>query len=185
MSSNDEYDGVKLSAAKIIATKVPINIHKEIINLVETGYYLSISDFLREAIREQLKLYKISKLKDITYDDAKTEILSYFNQYNECYIDEIAINLNLDYDLVINIVKTLENTGRIEVISNQKDFDNVLIHDDFMKIHGEHALIESKDKNEEFIRLSSNQSDNSILKQKGAILNNSFILLSKKYKFIK
>ena len=45
---------------KTIATKVPINIHNQLINLIENGDYLSISDFLREAIREQLKTYKVS-----------------------------------------------------------------------------------------------------------------------------
>ena len=66
---------------KTIATKVPINIHNQLINLIENGDYLSISDFLREAIREQLKTYKVANFREINYFDAKKEVLSYFIRY--------------------------------------------------------------------------------------------------------
>ena len=70
---------------KTIATKVPINIHNQLMNLIENGDYLSISDFLREAIREQLKTYKVANFREINYFDAKKEVISYFIKYKEIY----------------------------------------------------------------------------------------------------
>ena len=63
---------------------------EELIGLVNSGAYLSISDFLREAIRNELALYKINDIRDIKYMDAKKEVLSYFMKYHDCYLDEIA-----------------------------------------------------------------------------------------------
>ena len=88
---------------KTIATKVPINIHNQLMNLIENGDYLSISDFLREAIREQLKTYKVANFREINYFDAKKEVLSYFIKYNDCFLDEIAIDLELDFELVLKL----------------------------------------------------------------------------------
>ena len=105
---------------KTIATKVPINIHNQLINLIENGDYLSISDFLREAIREQLKTYKVANFREINYFDAKKEVISYFIKYKECFLDEIAIDLELDFELVINILNDLIIEGRIVKISNDE-----------------------------------------------------------------
>ena len=96
---------------KTIATKVPINIHNQLINLIEKGDYLSISDFLREAIREQLKNYKVANFRQVNYFEAKKEILSYFIKYNDCFLDEIAIDLELDFELVFNIINDLVLEG--------------------------------------------------------------------------
>ncbi len=85
MSELDSEKGI----GKTIATKVPMNIHEELIGLVNSGAYLSISDFLREAIRNELALYKINDIRDIKYMDAKKEVLSYFMKYHDCYLDEI------------------------------------------------------------------------------------------------
>ena len=109
---------------KTIATKVPINIHNQLINLIENGDYLSISDFLREAIREQLKTYKVANFREINYFDAKKEVLSYFIRYNDCFLDEIAIDLELDFELVYNILNDLIQEGRIVKISNEETIDS-------------------------------------------------------------
>ena len=92
---------------KTIATKIPINIHNQLINLIENGDYLSISDFLREAIREQLKTYKVANFRQINYSDAKKEVLSYFIKYDDCFLDEIAIDLELDFELVYILFQDL------------------------------------------------------------------------------
>ena len=105
---------------KTIATKVPINIHNQLMNLIENGDYLSISDFLREAIREQLKTYKVANFREINYFDAKKEVLSYFIRYDDCFLDEIAIDLELDFELVLNILNDLIQEGRIVKISNEE-----------------------------------------------------------------
>ena len=82
---------------KTIATKVPINVHDELLDLVECGAYLSISDFLREAIREHLKSYKVASMRDIDYEEAKREVISYFRKFIICFFDDIAINLDFEF----------------------------------------------------------------------------------------
>ena len=50
--------------------------NNQLIDLIDNGAYLSISDFLREAIREQLKTYKVANFREINYLDAKKEVIS-------------------------------------------------------------------------------------------------------------
>ena len=149
---------------KTIATKVPINIHNQLINLIENGDYLSISDFLREAIREQLKTYKVANFREINYFDAKKEVLSYFIRYNDCFLDEIAIDLELDFELVYNILNDLIQEGRIVKISNEE-------------------MLESKDY--EFISIRHNRDYKSIFKNSGSVVENASVILSEAYSFIK
>ena len=139
---------------KTIATKVPINIHNQLMNLIENGDYLSISDFLREAIREQLKTYKVANFREINYFDAKKEVVSYFIKYDDCFLDEIAIDLELDFELVLNIIKDLMEEGRIVKISNEELFekrgiDNLDVYrskdnDSVYKIEGKRFIVESR-----------------------------------------
>ena len=141
---------------KTIATKVPINIHNQLINLIENGDYLSISDFLREAIREQLKTYKVANFREINYFDAKKEVLSYFIRYDDCFLDEIAIDLELDFELVLNILNDLIQEGRIVKISNEellekRGIDNPESYhsknnNNVYKIEGKRLIVESRSK---------------------------------------
>ena len=141
---------------KTIATKVPINIHNQLINLIENGDYLSISDFLREAIREQLKTYKVANFREVNYFDAKKEILSYFIKYDDCFLDEIAIDLELDFELVYNILNDLIQEGRIVKISNEEMLEKRGIdqresyhskdNSSVYKIEGKRLIVESRSK---------------------------------------
>nr|WP_295605328.1 hypothetical protein [uncultured Methanobrevibacter sp.] len=170
---------------KTIATKVPINIHNQLINLIENGDYLSISDFLREAIREQLKTYKVANFRQINYFDAKKEVLSY----------EIAIDLELDFELVYNILNDLIQEGRIVKISNEellekrgignqetyRSKDNGRVY----RIEGKRLIVESRSKDYEFISIRHNMDYKSIFKNNGVIVENASIILSEAYSFIK
>ena len=158
---------------KTIATKVPINIHNQLINLIENGDYLSISDFLREAIREQLKTYKV----------------------DDCFLDEIAIDLELDFELVYNILNDLIQEGRIVKISNEellekrgignqetyRSKDNGRVY----RIEGKRLIVESRSKDYEFISIRHNMDYKSIFKNNGVIVENASIILSEAYSFIK
>ena len=168
---------------KTIATKVPINIHNQLINLIENGDYLSISDFLREAIREQLKTYKVANFREINYFDAKKEVLSYFIRYNDCFLDEIAIDLELDFELVYNILNDLIQEGRIVKISNEEyhSKDNSSVY----KIEGKRLIVESRSKDYEFISIRHNRDYKSIFKNSGSVVENASVILSEAYSFIK
>ena len=180
---------------KTIATKVPINIHNQLMNLIENGDYLSISDFLREAIREQLKTYKVANFREINYFDAKKEVLSYFIKYNDCFLDEIAIDLELDFELVLNIINDLIEEGRIVKISNEELFekrgaDNPEVYrlkdnDPVYRIEGKRLIVESRSKDYDFITIRHNVDYKSVFKNNGVVLENASVILSEAYSFIK
>ena len=180
---------------KTIATKVPINIHNQLMNLIENGDYLSISDFLREAIREQLKTYKVANFREINYFDAKKEVLSYFIKYEDCFLDEIAIDLELDFELVLNIIYDLIQEGRIVKISNEELFekrgmDNPEVYrlkdnDAIYRIEGKRLIVESRSKDYEFITIRHNVDYKSVFKNNGVVLENASVILSEAYSFIK
>ena len=180
---------------KTIATKVPINIHNQLMNLIENGDYLSISDFLREAIREQLKTYKVANFREINYFDAKKEVLSYFIRYDDCFLDEITIDLELDFELVLNILNDLIQEGRIVKISNEellkkRGIDNPESYhsknnNSVYKIEGKRLIVESRSKDYEFISIRHNMDYNSIFKNNGAVVENASVILSEGYSFIK
>ena len=180
---------------KTIATKVPINIHNQLIDLIHNGAYLSISDFLFFFFREQLKTYKVANLREISYLDAKREVISYFIKYNDCFLDEIAIDLELDFELVFNIVNELILEGRVAEISgdetlkgqkeNNGETNNSQNKDNLLKIDGKRLILESRSKNYEFISIRNNMDYNAIFKNNGIVVDNGTVILSKRYSFIK
>ena len=179
---------------KTIATKVPINIHNQLINLIENGDYLSISDFLREAIREQLKTYKVANFRKIDYFDAKKEVISYFIKYNDCFLDEIAIDLELDFELVLNILNDLLLEGRIVKISNEELSEKRALNtsdeyvpensDNILKFEGKRLIVESRSRSYEFISIRHNADYKTILKNRGIVVNNASVILSEAYSFV-
>lgn len=187
MSELDNEKGI----GKTIATKVPMNIHEELIELVNSGAYLSISDFLREAIRNELAVYKINDIRDIKYADAKKEVLSYFMKYKECYLDEIAFDLELDFDLVSKILKDLLREGRIILITGksileemeEKHFDGSDYN--LIKLQGKRIIIQSISTGNRYITLRHDRNNNTVLKSKDEIVFNGTAILSKCYSFVK
>ncbi len=105
----------KAPLAKAIGTKVTPREIEEINGLIEAGIYLSVSDFIREAVRDKLRAIKVIKLRDIDYELAKREILGYYCSYKEAYDYEVAHDLELDYELVCEITDELEREGRLGV----------------------------------------------------------------------
>jgi Arc/MetJ-type ribon-helix-helix transcriptional regulator len=59
------------SGTRAVGTKVTQRELKEIQGLIEAGVYISISDFVREAIRDKLRVVKVVKVRDRAYDEAK------------------------------------------------------------------------------------------------------------------
>ena len=102
---------------KTVGTKLTPKEYEEIAKMIKMGMFLSVSDFLRDAIRDKLKATKIIKLRDINYDEAKKEVLGYYKNYNESYDYEVAEDLELDYGLVCQITEELEREGRLSGIN--------------------------------------------------------------------
>lgn len=179
---------------KTIATKVPMNIHNQLLALIDNGAYLSISDFLREAIREQLKTYKVANFRDMDYSNAKKEVLSYFIKYNDCFLDEIAIDLELDFELVFNIVNDLIIEGRVVPVSDDElmekrkcnpDFDYSKNRENLLRVDGKRLIIESSSKDYEFLSIRNNSDYDTIFKNNGVVVDNASVILSEAYSFVK
>ena len=107
-------DNKEIKQAKTVGTKLTPREYEEVANLINNGLYLSISDFLRESIRDKLKATKVIKLRNINYENAKKEILGYYRNYDEAYLSEVSENLELDLELVIQITEELEQEGRLK-----------------------------------------------------------------------
>jgi len=114
MSRSTNQPDVKL--AKTVGTKLTPREHEEISNLIEAGVYLSVSDFIRDAVRDKLMVIKVIKIREINYQEAKEEVLGYYRNYQEAYDYEVAEDLELDYELVVKITEELKREGRLEVV---------------------------------------------------------------------
>lgn len=101
------------SEPKTVGTKVTSREAREINNLIEAGVYLSVSDFVRDAIRDKLKEIKVIHLRDVDYDTAKREVLGYYKRYSEAFVSDVAEDLELDLELVFLISDELQAEGRL------------------------------------------------------------------------
>ena len=111
VSSNKE--AVRQESVSIGAKIAPAEA-RQTRELIDAGVYLNESDFVRDAIRHRLSEIKVIKCRDIDYETAKKEILGYFKRKGEAWPDEAAMDLELDFDLVMKITKELKEEGRLE-----------------------------------------------------------------------
>lgn len=106
----------EIKPAKTVGTKLTSREHGEISGLIDAGIYLSVSDFIREAVRDKLMALKVIKVRNIDYNQAKKEVLGYYRNYSEAYDYEVAEDLELDYELVVKITEELEQEGRLKMV---------------------------------------------------------------------
>ena len=99
-----------------VGTKLTPEEISRIQGLIEAGMYISVSDFVREAIMDKLRDIKDIKVRDVNYDVATREVLDYYRTYKEAYPHEVADALELDYDLVWKITEESKRDMRLEVI---------------------------------------------------------------------
>lgn len=103
---------------KSVATKLTQIEQDEINRLVEAGFFLNNSDFIRQAIRDKIQEYKIINIRDIPRDQAKQEIQEYFKKHATAYVSEVAEDLELDLELVFDITDELEKENKVEATGN-------------------------------------------------------------------
>lgn len=168
---------------KTIATKIPLNMYEEISYLIENGAYLSISDFLRESMREHLKTVSVHKTRNITYKTAKKEILSYFKEYKDCYLDEIVFDLNIDFELASKVIDILLLEKQIKLNDFSTLDPDINFDSKFKKIAGKRLIVEAKSVDNEYLRLKETKSVS--IKNKGFILENGVVIVSNHYSYIK
>jgi len=97
-----------------IGAKIASAEARQIRELIEAGMYLNESDFVRDAIRHRLSEIKVIKCRDVDYETAKKEILGYYKSRGEAYPDEVAGDLELDFDIVMKATDELRKEGRLE-----------------------------------------------------------------------
>ena len=105
-----------VAVAKTAGTKLAPAEAEKINALVKAGSYLNVSDFIREAVREKLDSIEVINLRDVDYRTAKKEVLGYYEKYREAYPHEVALNLELDLELVHRITAELKKEKRLEAI---------------------------------------------------------------------
>lgn len=102
------------SIGKVVGAKLTQNEIGQINKLVEAGFYLNPSDFIREAVREKLAAIKVIEYRDLDYHTAKKEVAGYFQMKGEAYASDASTDLQLDYELVCKIMDDLEKEGKME-----------------------------------------------------------------------
>ena len=118
--TNKKYMGADVgivgSIGKVVGAKLTRNEIDQINKLIEAGFYLNPSDFIREAVREKLAAIKVIEYRDVDYKTAKKEVAGYFQMKGEAYASDASTDLQLDYELVCNIMDDLEKEGKMETI---------------------------------------------------------------------
>ncbi len=87
---------------------------KRIQELVDEGMYTSVSEFIRDAVREKLEDIEVMDLRDISHKEAKKEILNYIKSKGRAWTSEIADDLRLDLEIVVKVLNELSNEGKIK-----------------------------------------------------------------------
>lgn len=98
-------------------TRLAERTEEEIEKLVSRGFYMSRSAFIREAVRDKLASIRVIQLReDVSFQQAKREILEYLTQHEQAYPSEIADALRLDYGLVLKALEELRKSREAEPV---------------------------------------------------------------------
>ncbi len=87
---------------------------EEINRLVAAGMYVSVSEFIRDSVRKNIAALKAVELRNVSKATAKKEILEYLRKHKEAYASDVAMDLQLDLDIVFTIMKELSSEGVVE-----------------------------------------------------------------------
>ena len=82
--------------------------------LVEEGCYMNTADFVRMSVREKLESIKVISVRDVSKEKAKKEVIEYLRNNKRTYPSDIADALQLDFDIILDIIKELAKEGRIK-----------------------------------------------------------------------
>ena len=81
--------------------------------LVSQGFFLNRSDFARTCIREKLSSTVVIQERKADLLTAKKEVLAYLKGHPYGYASDIALEARLDYALVVQAMKELQEEGRL------------------------------------------------------------------------
>lgn len=107
----------KVVFVPLAATRLAEREDSLIAKLVKSGYYLNVSEFIREAVREKLEKLgemKIVVVKKTTKQKAKKEIIHYFRSHPGAYVSEAADALGIDTVLAFEAVSELVKEDKLQ-----------------------------------------------------------------------
>ena len=136
-----------------ISSRLPLKFISEIESLVNEGYYISASDFVREAVRDKLEEIKEIRLREVSLNDAKEEIYRYLLQNPDSYPYEIANELWLELSLVHEALIELREEGKAEDVEYD---DRVIRCWGWNRIKGEKISCEFRKLGSGHCQISSN-----------------------------
>jgi metal-responsive CopG/Arc/MetJ family transcriptional regulator len=79
--------------------------------------FRSRSELIRESIRhflDEIGEARIIRVRKMTLEQAKREILDYLKQHNSAYVSEIANERGIDIDLAFRAARALEKEGLVK-----------------------------------------------------------------------
>lgn len=82
--------------------------------LVNQGFFLNRSDFARTCIREKLSSTVVIQERKADLQTAKKEVIAYLKSHRFGYASDIALEARLDYALVVQAMKELQEEGKLE-----------------------------------------------------------------------
>lgn len=95
------------------AAKLTPREYEGVEHLVEAGYFLNVSDFVRSAVREKLGAMRPAVVRKIPSRTAQKEIYNYVKSHPDVYPDEIADALSLDMETVMDAVAALVSQKKV------------------------------------------------------------------------
>ena len=99
--------------AKKIDTLVSNNDYFKIKKIVNSGAFVDTKDFVRSAVRDKLQETEVIEIRDVSFKQAKKEILTYYQQHNKAYPSDVANSLGIDLQLAYQVVDELIKEGKI------------------------------------------------------------------------
>lgn len=100
---------------------IPVSMPGDVIKRVDDVRaklgYRSRNEVIRESIRcfiEEVEGTKIIKLRDLPRQEAKQEVWDYLQKKDVTYASDIAEDLRLDYELVLDIIRELWEENKVE-----------------------------------------------------------------------
>jgi Arc/MetJ-type ribon-helix-helix transcriptional regulator len=106
--------GAKAAGAPKVSAQLSAKETAAIDRLVEAGFFLNRSDFLRAAAREKLGRVEVLEVRDIDREKARSELLEYFISHPDSFPSDAAAALKLDLGLVMEVCRALLDSGKLE-----------------------------------------------------------------------
>ena len=104
----------KQKESELVSARLSPKELEEIEKLVEEEFYMNTADFVRTAVREKLESIQIIDVRNVSKEKAEKEIIEYLKKNKKAYPSDIADALQLDFDLVLEIIKELAKEGRVK-----------------------------------------------------------------------